>query len=167
MIVSIIAAFAAGNRAIGRHGGIPWHLPADLARFKQTTMGHHLVLGRRTYESLRGSALPGRTMLVLSRNPATLVAAHVTLYPNLHAAVAHAERAGEDELFIGGGEAVYRAALEIAVRMYLTIVHADVDGDAFFPAFEARAWSAAEEVYRPADAANPHAMTFRTLHRMR
>ena len=129
MIVSLIVG-RARNGVIGRDGDLPWRLPADLAQFKRRTMGHHLVMGRRTFESLPG-ILPGRPHLVLSRDPSY---AHegIRVFATLEDALAAAEAAGDDETFVIGGGAVYREALPRASRVYLTRVHADVEGDVTF-----------------------------------
>jgi dihydrofolate reductase len=127
-IISIIAAMAE-NRVIGRDGRIPWHLPADLERFRDLTLGHSLVMGRKTYESI-GRPLPGRRTIVLSRQPGLAIQG-ADVAPNLSAALALC--AGEAEVFICGGAAVYAEALPIADRIYLTVVHGDTGGDTFFP----------------------------------
>src|SRR6185503_14521108 len=159
MKVSLIVAMAEGG-VIGRAGRLPWHLPADLARFKQLTMGHHLILGRRTWESI-GRALPGRRMLVVSRQARTLVLPEgVRAVTSLDEALAIAEAAGEDEVFVAGGARVYREALPRADRLYLTWVQAEVTGDTFFPPVEPSEW---EEVAREevaADDRNPFATSF-------
>jgi len=132
VIVSIIAAMAE-NRVIGRGGGIPWDLPDDMKRFRETTWGHPVVMGRRTFESLAGP-LPGRTNIVLSRDagyrPEGALAAR-----DLETAVSLAGDAGE--VFVCGGEEVYRQAMSQADRIYLTVLHRDFDGDVFFPGIPA------------------------------
>lgn len=130
MRISIIVAVA-DNGVIGRDDELPWRLSADLRRFKALTMGHHLVVGRKTWESI-GHPLPGRRMLVLTRGEPELPDG-VEPVGSLDEAVDRARRAGDDELFVGGGAAVYEAALERADRLYLTRVHAEVEGDVRFP----------------------------------
>lgn len=154
MTVALIAARAA-NGVIGAGGRLPWHLPDDLRRFKALTMGHTLVMGRRTWDSI-GRALPGRQTIVLSRNP-TLRLAGVTLAPDL--ATAYAVAPGD--VFVVGGAAVYAAALHDATRLHLTEIHADVDGDVQFPAVDLSAWRLEREEHHLADAAHAHAFTFR------
>ncbi len=167
MIVSIIAALAEPSRAIGLRGGLPWRLPADLARFKQLTLSHTLIMGRTTWEPLSGRGLPGRRIIVLSRtgmvggNP-------VRVASSLNAALELAEHdLAETETMIAGGAQVYRAALAQAVvdRMYLTLVHAQVEADTFFPPYEAQDWEVSASERRPADAENPYGLTFTTLER--
>jgi len=130
MVVSIIVAVAE-NGVIGREGGLALRIPADLARLKRLSSGHHLVMGRRTYESI-GRPLPGRTTIVLSRNPA-YCAPGCLVRGSLEDALDAAREACESEVFIMGGAEVYRLALPLASRLYLTRVHASPDGDTTFP----------------------------------
>ncbi len=130
MIVSLIVAMEQSG-GIGKQGQIPWRLPDDLKLFKQITMGHHLVVGRVTYESI-GRALPGRHMLVVTRQPDYPAPGCVVVH-SLEEALAVARHAGEEEVFIGGGAQIYQQALPLALRLYLTRVHAKVASDAFFP----------------------------------
>lgn len=159
MSVSLVAAVAE-NGVIGRGGGLPWHLPDDLRWFKQLTMGHAVVIGRRTYESL-GRPLPGRRWIVLSRDP-LFHPAGVETAADLPAALA---TAGGGEVFVAGGAAVYRAALPLAERLYLTVVHARVEGDTRFPPLDFADWTLVEERRHDADARHAHAFTFRTYAR--
>jgi dihydrofolate reductase len=162
--VALVAAVA-DNGVIGRDGDLPWHLPADLARFKRLTMGHHLVLGRRTWSSI-GRALPGRAMVVVSRDPAALgLPAGVAGATSLGAALAIARAAGDDEAFVAGGAALYREALPGADRLYLTRVHAQVEGDTVFPAFDLGEWKELAREELPADARNAYATTLLALER--
>ncbi|MBF5044563.1 dihydrofolate reductase [Aggregicoccus sp. 17bor-14] len=132
----------ARNRVIGRDNALPWRLPADLARFKRLTMGHTLVLGRKTYESI-GRPLPGRRMVVISRQP-DFRPEGVQVVHSLEAALAAAPP-DEQELFIGGGAEIYRQAMELTDRIYLTIVERDVEGDAYFPPVDLSGWTLVEE----------------------
>jgi len=138
MIVSIIVAVSENN-VIGRDGKIPWHLPADLKYFKKMTMGHHIVMGRKTYESI-GKALPGRVNLVVSSNP-DYKAEGCTVVRSIGAAFATAQMNGEKELFIVGGASMYDVMLPDAERLYLTRVHTEViGGDVFFPEYDENMW---------------------------
>ena len=128
MIVSLIVAVSS-NGVIGRDGGIPWHLPQDLKLFKETTMGHTLIMGRRTFESI-GRPLPGRINIILSRQPDYRAEGCVTCGSLEEALLACA---GSVQVFICGGEELYREALPLAENIFLTIVHAAIEGDAFFP----------------------------------
>jgi dihydrofolate reductase len=137
MKLSIIVA-AATNNVIGRGNDLPWHLSADLRRFKRLTMGHHLLLGRKTFEAI-GKPLPGRSMIVVSRGRPTLPEG-VALAPSLDAAIELARSAGETEAFVAGGSQIYRLALPRADRLYLTRIHRDFDGDAVFEGFAEQDW---------------------------
>jgi dihydrofolate reductase len=157
VIVSIIAAVS-DNGVIGRDNDLPWHLPADLKRFKSVTTGHPMIMGRRTWESIGCRPLPGRPTTVITRDLG---------YRADRAQVAHSlAQAIElvpvevDEVFIAGGEAIYRMALSVADRMYLTRIHAEFDGDTRFPDFETDQWQViAEERFEP-DAKNRYPYTF-------
>jgi len=127
-IISIIAAVAS-NGVIGREGRIPWHLPADLRRFREITSGHAVIMGRKTYESI-GRPLPDRLNIVVSRQ-AGFGPTGVAVAGSLQEALAMA--AGEDEVFICGGGEIYCQALPLADRIYMTLLDRPFDGDVFFP----------------------------------
>jgi dihydrofolate reductase len=127
----------ARDRVIGADGALPWHLPADLRQFKAVTMGHHLVMGRTTFESI-GRPLPGRTSIVLTRDRSTSLPG-VLVAHSLDEAIAHA--ADDPEVFVIGGEQVFRAALPIADRILLTEIRLDVDGDTVFPELAPGDWT--------------------------
>lgn len=160
--ISLIAAMAA-NRSIGIDGRLPWHLPADLKHFKTLTMGHTMVMGRRTYDSISGGPLPGRETIVVTRQkgyaPPGVQIAH-----SLDEALAMTE--GEEEVFVAGGEEIFRLALDLdrADRIYLTRIEKDYPGDTFFPEFDESAWTVVEREDFPATERNP-AFTFLTLDR--
>lgn len=132
MIVSIIAAMSR-NRIIGRAGSLPWHIPADLSRFRQLTLGHWVIMGRKTFASI-GRPLPGRKNIVISRNPACHAVGAETA-----ASLAEALElaSGDDEVFICGGGEVYRQAMASVSRIYLTVVDLDFEGDTYFPVIPA------------------------------
>lgn len=133
--LSIIAAMAA-NRVIGIENRLPWHLPEDLARFKALTMGHHIVMGRKTYDSI-GRCLPGRTTIIVTRK-ADLAAPECIAVNSLEAAVTAAH--GDSEIFFVGGAELYQQAMDIADRIYLTEIKRDFVGDAYFPPIDPRVW---------------------------
>jgi dihydrofolate reductase len=162
--VSLIAAVA-DNGVIGRDGRLPWHLPADLRRFRELTTGHHVIMGRRTHESI-GRPLPGRTNVVLSRNPAYRPDG-CRVVASLEAALEIARTAGDDEVFVIGGSDVFEAALPAADRIYLTRVHASIPGDVAFPALDSTRWAEASREEHAADARHAHAMSFLVLERRR
>lgn len=150
MKLSIIVA-AADNRVIGRDNDLPWHLAADLKRFKHLTMGHHLIMGRKTFEAI-GRPLPGRTMVVISRGSPRLPDG-VAMASSLKQAIELARSAGESEAFVAGGAQIYELALPIADRLYLTRIHQSFSGDAFFPAMNENQWELVEREDHAADAA--------------
>mgnify|MGYP001828610350 CR=1 FL=1 len=162
MRISLIAAISENN-VIGRDGELPWRLSADLRRFKRLTMGHHLIMGRKTFESI-GRLLPGRTTIILSRGGFEGPEGAIVV-GDLEAAIAAA--AADDEVFVVGGGEVYAAALPRADRIYLTRVQSRVAGDAFFPDLAPDAWTTAEESFAPADERNEHPHTFQILDRKR
>jgi dihydrofolate reductase len=166
MRLSLIVAVA-DNGVIGRGGRLPWHLGADLARFKRLTMGHTLIVGRRTWESI-GRALPGRRMLVVSRRPQSLALPDgVRAVGSLEEGLTVAAAAGDDEAFVGGGAALFAAALPHADRLYLTAVLAAVEGDTVLPPLDLDGWHELEREELPADARNDYPTTFRVLERAR
>lgn len=131
MIISIIAAMSL-NRAIGYQGNIPWHVPGEQQRFKQLTWGHTLIMGRKTYESI-GRSLPGRTNIIITRQE-NYSAPNCIVVPSLGTALASCPP-NETEAFIIGGEQIFRLALPLVQRIYLTTILQEFQGDAFFPEF--------------------------------
>jgi len=157
MIISVVVA-ADENDGIGMNKTIPWQLPVDLQRFKTLTMGHHLVMGRRTYESI-GFPLPGRKMIVLSRDSDFKVEG-CQLANSLQEALQLALDAGEKEIFVIGGAEVFSETMEIADHLYFTRVHCTVEVDAHFPAYNTDRWSLLCEQFHPADEKNQYPFTF-------
>lgn len=158
MRLSLIVAMSRG-RIIGRSGDLPWHLPADLARFKRLTMGHHLIVGRRTWESI-GRPLPGRRMIVVSRNRRLELPEEVLRAGSLDEALEMAEASADEEVFIGGGASLYGEALERIDRLYLTEIDAAVEGDTQFPPWDRTRWVLLSREERHRDADNPHPLRF-------
>jgi dihydrofolate reductase len=164
MRISIIVAVAE-NGVIGRDGKLPWHLPADLKRFKNLTMGHTIIMGRRTRESI-GRPLPGRRMIVVSRQTGYRSGTDsVSTAVNLETALQMAADAGAGEAFVIGGAELYRAALPRAARLYVTRVHAAVTGDTYFPLEELRGWRRIESRHHEADAMNDFSFSFEVYER--
>jgi dihydrofolate reductase len=158
--VSVLVA-ATENGVIGRENGMPWHLPDDLRHFKALTLGKPVLMGRRTFDSI-GRPLPGRTNLVLTRAAGWSVPG-VTVVPDLESALRVA--AGAPELVVAGGAQVYALALPRATRIYLTRIHAVIDGDTRFPDIDPKAWRETAHELHPADARHAYAMSFITLER--
>ncbi len=126
----------AKNGVIGAHNKLPWHLSSDLKRFKALTMGHHIIMGRKTFESI-GRLLPGRTSVVISRNPGFRFDG-IQVANSLDKALALAD--GDSEVFVIGGEQIFREALGLADRILMTEIHREFEGDTFFPAIEPAIW---------------------------
>lgn len=167
MIVSLIAAIGAHDRGIGFQGKLPWRLPADLTRFRALTMGHSLIMGRRTFESLAGRQLPGRRLILLSRTGRGRQADEGVVWVDSIPSALRVAREGyqDAQAFIAGGAQVYARALQMGVvdRMYLTVVHAEAEADVFFPPFDEAEWTESQAEHREADSKNPYPLTFRTL----
>ncbi|MBC7449678.1 MAG: dihydrofolate reductase [Hymenobacteraceae bacterium] len=164
MLTLLVAA--AENGVIGFNGQLPWRLPADFQWFKRHTLGHSILMGRKTWDSL-GRPLPGRANLVVSRQPDLLLpGAHV--FMDVSEAIAYARQLdGGEEIFgIGGGE-LYRLLLPLADRVLLTRVHTSVVGDAFFPELIPAHWREASREEHPADEKHAYAFTFLDLRRVR
>ena len=153
--IAIVVAMAE-NRVIGRDGGLPWRLPADMARFRLLTMGKPIVMGRRTHESI-GRPLDGRHNIVVSRRPGYR-APGCTVTGSLEAALETASDAAE--IAVIGGASIYEQALPITARIHLTLVHASVGGDVRFPKLDPGAWQEVSRTERGADARNRYDVSF-------
>lgn len=158
--VQLVVAYSQ-NRVIGRDGGMPWHLPADLAHFKRTTLGHPVIMGRKTWESL-GRPLPGRSNLVISRS-ADFSAPGAQVHPDLAAALTACGEA--TRICIIGGAQIYRLALPLADEVVATEIHATIAGDAYFPPLDGAQWHEVERL--PQAAENGLAYDFVTYRRVR
>ncbi len=162
MKISMIVA-CDRNRGIGKNNELPWRLPADLKHFKQTTYGHHMLMGRKTFDSI-GKPLPGRTSIVLTRNRDRSFPEGVLAVESLEEGIALAQQAGEEELFIVGGGELYRLAMEKTETIYLTEVETDAQADTFFPQM-GQEWEEVERVSFGPDEKNAYAYHFVTLQR--
>ena len=138
--LSLIVAFA-NNRVIGHNNTLPWHLPEDLKRFRALTMGHHIIMGRKTYESL-GRLLPGRTTVIVTRNNDYKVAGALMAH-SLQAALVLAS--GDAEPFLIGGAELFKIGLKHATKLYISEVHAEFSGDAFLPEINLSHWNLSEK----------------------
>lgn len=143
-IIQLVVAYST-NRVIGRDNALPWRLPADLAHFKRVTLGQPILMGRNTWESL-GRPLPGRPNLVISRN-AQYQAPGATVYPSLEAALAASHDA--ERVCIIGGEQIFKHGLAVADEIIATEVHADIDGDTYFPDVNPATWREVERLPQP------------------
>ena len=162
MSLSILVAVSK-NGVIGSKGHLPWHLSADLQRFKRLTMGHAIVMGRKTWESI-GQPLPGRQMLVVSRQQA-YQAEGVQVAGSLPQALEMAKESGDLDPFVVGGAEIYRLALPLATRLYLTRVLSDVEGDTHFPEIIKMDWQLVASESHQDDAKNDHPYRFETYER--
>ncbi|SEJ46391.1 dihydrofolate reductase [Cyclobacterium xiamenense] len=160
MIVSIIVAKATNN-AIGINGELPWRLPSDLNHFKRTTSGHHVIMGRKTFVSL-GKPLPGRTHIVVTRNPDFKVPAGHFVANNLEEALSRAKSEGIDRVFILGGAEIYKDALPLADEMIITEIEANPAADTFFPTYDPDKWEVMEKTRVEKSDQNPYTHTFVT-----
>lgn len=130
--ISIIVAVAGKNRVIGKRGSLPWYIPAELKRFKEITMGHPIIMGRKTHESI-GKALPGRTNIIVTRGKGE-GESEITIANSLEEAVRKASTSpGSEEVFVIGGGQIYEQALPLADKLYLTYIDKEIEGDVFFP----------------------------------
>lgn len=159
--LSIVVA-AAQNGVIGRGNTLPWRLPDDLKRFKELTMGKPIVMGRKTYDSI-GRPLPGRTSIVISRQPGLAITGCVVVN-SLQAAMVAA--GGAREIMLVGGAQLYRSAMPMVRTIHLTRVHADVPGDTLFPILDMQQWRETIVGTHPADERHAYAFTFVTLERI-
>ena len=165
MILSAIVAIDK-NGVIGKDDDIPWHLPADLKYFKRRTLNHHIIMGRKTFESI-GRPLPKRTNVVVTRNP-FFVASNCLVAGSLQEAIDLARNNAEEEAFIIGGGTVYEQAMPFIDRLYVTEVDTVVEGgEVYFPKLDPNIWvEVSSEAHQP-DEKNPHAYTFKLLERKR
>jgi dihydrofolate reductase len=158
--ISIIVAMAQ-NRTIGINNTLPWRCPADLKHFKSLTMGHHMIMGRKTFDSI-GKPLPGRTTVVVTRNPALKIDGCIVTH-SLNEAIAAC--AGDEEIFIVGGAELYAQALPLADTIYLTEIQQNVIGDAHFPVFNQQMWREIAREQHTQEAPQPLTYHFVTLQR--
>jgi dihydrofolate reductase len=139
MKIALIVAISEDG-TIGDKGKIPWHIREDLQRFKRLTMGHPIIMGRKTYESI-GKPLPGRTNIVLTQNPNFTAPPEVLRFASLDAALGHCRAQNAESVFIIGGSKIYQRALPLADRLFVTEVHQRVNGDTKFPDYDRGEWT--------------------------
>lgn len=158
MIRSIIVA-QSQNRVIGINNTLPWHLPADLKRFKAITMGHHMIMGRKTYDSI-GKPLPGRTSIVITRNKDLLYQGCIMAY-SLAEAFSIAEKNNDTEAFVIGGAELIKQAIDSCDKLYLTNIQQDFDGDTFLDELSTQ-WQEIEHITHTPDEKNVYTYSFVT-----
>lgn len=162
-MLSLIVAIAKNN-VIGVNNSLPWRLPADLQYFKQKTTGHHIIMGRKTFESIGGGRpLPNRVSVIVSRNTTLQLPEGCLLAHSVEQAITLSQ--SDTETFIIGGSQLYATALPLVQRMYITRVHTEVAGDAFFPEFAVSDWNLVSEEYHEADEKNLHPYSFLVFER--
>lgn len=161
MKISLIVALSR-NRVIGIENRLPWRLPSDLKRFKAVTLGHPVIMGRKTFESI-GRLLPGRTNVILSRDPAYRVEG-AKVFHSLEEALSFFEREGLAQVFVIGGAQIYAQALPRAQTLYLTWVESEIEGDAYFPEWDSNDF---RETEREAGQENGWSYQFQTLERLK
>jgi len=157
-MICLIAAMSE-NRVIGKDNDIPWKMPVDMKFFRETTDGHPLIVGRKTFESFGSMPLPNRRNIVITRNR-DYDANGAEVVRNLDEALELVQKE-TGEIFIGGGEQVYYAALPYADRIYLTTIHTEVEGDTYFPDFHKGSYIETHKLFVEADERNPYDCTFR------
>jgi dihydrofolate reductase len=159
-ILSMIVAHA-DNRVIGKDNDMPWHLPADLAYFKKTTLGKPIIMGRKTYQSI-GRPLPGRKNIVISHD-SDYKAEGIEVVGSVEAALALVNDV-EEAMVIGGG-AIYKHCLPVAQRLYITHIDANINGDTYFPEYDLKEWQLAVSDVREADEKNSYPLRFNVYER--
>lgn len=159
MMISLIAAMDK-NRLIGKENGLPWHLPADFKHFKEVTMGKPIIMGRKTFESI-GKPLPGRKNIVISRKGFSKEG--VTVVDSIEQALREVESA--EEVMIIGGASFYEQMIDKADRIYLTLVDAECEGDAWFPELDINDWDIISETMYKADEKNNYNFTIKVYQR--
>lgn len=157
MMKSIMVAVG-DNQVIGKDNGLVWHLPADLKYFKETTMGHWVIMGRKTFESF-GNPLHGRPHIVITRNPDYQTKGH-RLAASLQQAFEIAAAENEKEVFVLGGGEIYKHAVNMVDMMYVTEVHGTFEGDTFFPEIDLSVWQEVSRKDFSADNKNKYAYSF-------
>lgn len=130
--ISIIVAVAGKKRVIGKKGGMPWYIPEELKRFKSITMGHPVIMGRKTHESI-GKNLPGRTNIVVTHEPDYKAEGCIVVHSLAEAIQLASDASGNDEIFVIGGGQIYQEAIKLADKLYLTYLDKEIAGDVFFP----------------------------------
>lgn len=143
------------NRVIGRDGALPWSLPDEMAHFRSTTLGHPIIMGRKTFDSMNRKPLPKRQNIVMSRSE--LQDDGVRHARDITTALAIAQENGAEECFVIGGSAIYEAAMPVADRLYETIIDAEISGDVYFPEYDANDWIEVSRTHHAVDERHEHA----------
>jgi len=163
MIISLVVA-ASDNNVIGKNNQLLWHLPKDMKFFKNVTWGMPVVMGRKTFESMGSKPLPGRRNIVITRKPGW-DAEGVLVVNSVDASASLAERLNYKEIFIIGGGEIYVIAFDRADKIYMTRVHAELEGDTYFPVIEKNDWTLVSKTDNPADEKHAYAFSFQLWER--
>ncbi|MEH0157758.1 dihydrofolate reductase [Limibacter armeniacum] len=166
MEISIIVAKSVHKNVIGKENKLVWHLPADLAHFKKRTSGHHIIMGRKTHESIKRK-LPDRENIIITRNNEYEPAQGCVKAQSLEDAIQIAESNGEKEAFIIGGAQIYEQAIDLADTLYVTDVMAEFKGDTFFPQIDEKVWEEVSRFDFSKDDKNPYDYSFITYQRIK
>jgi dihydrofolate reductase len=160
MIISLIAALSK-NSVIGKNNDLPWHLPDDMKYFMQTTKAHHVIMGRKNYQSIpeKFRPLPNRTNIVVSRQQ-NFDAPNCMVVNSIEAALGIAQSNNEQEVFIIGGSEIYSQGLALATKLYLTEIQAEIEGDTYFPTFNKSHWKEVSRVHHTTDDRHKYAFDF-------
>lgn len=158
MLISAIAAMSS-NRVIGVDGDLPWHLPRDMKFFMNTTIGHHVIMGRNNFASMNYMPLRKRTNIVLTRDPFFITSSALVMH-SIEEALAYAYEAAETEAFIIGGGQIYTQSMHLVEKIYLTEVMTEIDGDTYFPEMDMNTWALESSVFHEADEKNAFPMRF-------
>lgn len=164
MIISSIVA-ASRNLVIGKDNDIPWYMPNDLKYFKRTTMGHHIIMGRKNFQSF-SFPLPKRTNIVITRNPYFIVSSCIVAH-SIEEALLIAKENGEDEAFIIGGGEIYKQSMHLIDKLYFTDIDAVVEGDVYFPEIDLKVFKLISEEKHKADEKNKFDYNFKVYERIK
>ncbi len=163
MILSAIVAIS-NNNVIGKDNELPWYLPADLKYFKKITINHPVIMGRKSYEAI-GQPLPKRTNIVLTQDPYYL-SSNILIAHSIEEALALAYDLESDEVFVIGGAMIFEICLPLLDRLYITEIHADFDGDTFFPDWNREEWNLISEEHHSSDKKNEFDYSFKIYERI-
>ena len=160
MLISLIVAVSENN-VIGKNNALPWHLPSDMKHFRDTTMGHCVIMGRKNYDSipLKYRPLEGRTNIVVTRKKEFSASSCIVVH-SIQDALAEAEKKNETEVFVIGGADIYRQTIDIADKIYYTKIHHSFEGDAFFPNVDLNRWKLTMQTDKQPDAKNKYPFSF-------
>jgi dihydrofolate reductase len=162
-MISFIVAMD-DNRVIGKDNQLPWHLPEDLKFFKRVTMGHPIVMGRKTFDSI-GRALPGRENIIITRNK-NYKSDTCTVFNYIEEFLSYTSYKPEEEYFVIGGAEIFKQLLPKVDRLYITEIHEEFDGDTFFPEFDMKDWKLVSKEAGPKDEKNPYDYEFKVYSRL-